>query len=346
MRLTADVFLETQVFYTNNFDLKRTAFTQLIRRVEEDRVRVFLTSVTVGEVKRHLAERVRAAANAIDKVKKDLRIFANSTVPEVKARAIGINRKEVIAELTAQFDEYLKRTKATIIGCSNVDSEIIFRKYFELSHPFQERQDKRHEFPDAFAIEALRDFAKSEKREIAVITGDKGFTHACEAYGMVVMETVEEFLHKENIERESKVSQHVLESFTRREHEIMKEITDDFLSSAFELQDVEGEVDSTSLSRIELAEPLVVQIDGSRAILEVTVRMKYDADISYDDPDATHYDREDDRVYVFNRISETVEEEVEFPLEITAEFDPDDASYCNFEIGKLNEGRDFEVSSN
>jgi predicted kinase len=102
----------------------------------------------------------------IDKVKKDLRILANSAVPEVKARAAGINKKEVIAELTAQFDEYLKRAKATVIDCSDVNPEIIFQKYFELSYPFEERQDKRHEFPDAFSIEALRDFAKSEKREI------------------------------------------------------------------------------------------------------------------------------------------------------------------------------------
>jgi hypothetical protein len=158
--------------------------------------------------------------------------------------------------------------------------------------------------------------------------------------------TVEQFLHNENTERHfTKISNHILICYVRHEHEIMNKITNKFMSSSFEVEDVDGEVDTTSLSRIELADPLVVQIDGSRATLEVTVRLKYDADISYDDPSSTHYDREDDRVYVFNRISESVEQEVQFPLEITAEFDPDDASYCNFTIGELNEGRDFEITS-
>lgn len=76
------------------------------------------------------------------------------------------------------------------------------------------------------------------------------------------------------------------------------------------------------------------------------MHLKYEAKVSYDDPDATHYDREEGRTYVFNTIHQTVGEEVDFSLEITIDFNPDDESYCHARVGKLNDGKDFEVKSN
>ncbi|PYT70744.1 MAG: hypothetical protein DMG39_14840 [Acidobacteria bacterium] len=346
MPVTAGVFLETQLFVTNNFDFDRRAFAELIDRVKEDRGRVFLTSVTVGEVKRRIQVQVKEAIR-FSEVRKYLKVLANSNVPEIRARSERLFPEPVTDELVKQFEDFLEKTKATIIDCSGVNPELVFQQYFELKLPFQEKKDKRHEFPDAFAIEALKDFSRSEGRDIVVITGDQGFRTVCETHGMTVLETVEKFPDKEIAEREPKISAHVLDCFKRSIPEIKHQIDRDFAMSGFELVDNEGEVDGTTLSKLELDhDPLVVRIDRNSAIVEVSVHLEYQAHISYHDPDATHYDKEEGRTYVFNTIHQTVEEEVDFSSEIQIAFDPDDESYCHATIGKLNDGRDFEVTAN
>lgn len=105
MPVTADVFLETQLFVTNNFDFDRTAFKELIGRVREDRVRVFLTSVTVGEVKRRIQVQVKEAVSKFSEVRKHLRVLANSNVPEIRARSERLFPEPVTDELVKQFQD-------------------------------------------------------------------------------------------------------------------------------------------------------------------------------------------------------------------------------------------------
>jgi hypothetical protein len=347
MPLTTDAILETQLFVTNNFDFDRTAFKELIARVQDDRVRVFLTSITVGEVKRRIQLQVKEAANRFHAVRKQLRVLANSNVPEIKARSERFNPGTVSDELIKQFDQFLKSSNATIINCSQVNPEVVFEKYFALKLPFEEKEDKRHEFPDSFAIEALNDFCKTHSRTICVITGDKGFRAACEQYGMTVLETVEEFLDKENSEREPKVSAHVLNCLKSSSEAIKQQIKEAFEMSGFELVDNEGDVEDPELTKVDLDDdPLIIRIDRNNAIVEMLVHLVYEAEISYDDPDATHYDKEEGRTYVFNTIHRTVEEEIDFPLEVRVDFDPGLESVCHVTIGKLNEGKDFEVTAN
>lgn len=345
MSLISYVFIETQVFYTNNYDYQRTAFRELIARVKQNRIRVVLCSVTVGEVIRQVEEKVREAAVVVDDTKRGLRVLANSAQPEVAGRVKRLDVKTVVAELDAQFRDFLKESKAEVIDVSDVDAELVFEKYFRFELPFERKKEKRMEFPDAFAIEALRAYAKENDVDLTILTADKGFKAACEKYGMRTLNTVEEFLDAENRTREEKVSEHIINCYERQVEQIQSEIEDDFKNSAFHLVDVEGDVSSVSIDKIVLEDPLVVSIHETSATVEVSVQIEYSAEISYDDPDATVYDREDGRTYVFNTIEETIEETSEFSLEIEIDFDPEDEEHCGFRLGKLNDGQDFEVKS-
>jgi len=63
MALTADLFLGTQVFVANNFDVRGKRFASLVQLVKESRVRIFMTTVTTGEVKRQLTQQVKLAVD-------------------------------------------------------------------------------------------------------------------------------------------------------------------------------------------------------------------------------------------------------------------------------------------
>lgn len=340
------IFLDTQVFYSNNFNFGRTAFKELVGRVETDRVRVVLTSITVREVKRHIHARVKDASKLVDKVRKDLRILESSSVPEVSVRARRLDGDAVTVEIICQFDKFLQQSRAVVLDCNDVDPEIVFDKYFNVVLPFEHREEKRREFPDAFVVEVLKSFAVEERVPITVISGDKGLCGAAKASGMKTYDSLELFLDSENREWDEKISKHLLDCYDRSVEKIKRDVEHDFEQSVFVLTDVNGEVENTIIKRITVSdEPLIVRVDESSAILETEVELSFTADISYDDPDATVYDKEDDRTYVFNTIEETIDEEVIFPLELTVYFDPSDDSYFDISIGKLNDGQDFEVCS-
>jgi hypothetical protein len=346
MKLTRDVFLDTQVFETNNFDLDRTAFKEVISKVKADRIKVLTTSITVREVKKRIWKRVKEASNTIDKFRKDLRILANSGDPTISSHANRLNEKAAMQELTKQFEAFLKESRAEVLDCDDINPELVFEKYFKVELPFEHREEKQREFPDAFAIEVLKRHAKDEHSDVTCVSGDNGFRGAAKKAGMPVFQTVEQFLDAEIREWDAKITDHVLECYTRNMDSIIDQIKSDFQNSAFTLLDVDGEVTDVTVTDVSIDdEPLIVRIHNDSAVLETQVTMSFDAKLVYDDPDATVYDKEDGRTYVFNTVRETMEQTAEFPLEVTVEFDPSDDSFNDISIGRLNEGNDFEVRS-
>ena len=141
------------------------------------------------------------------------------------------------------------------------------------------------------------------------------------------------------------MTEHVTELYRQNVEVIKRAIEKQFADASVSLSDVDGEVEESEIRDLAIDDdPLVLRIDRDSAIVETQVELTFRARISYDDPGATVYDKEDGRTYVFNTINEKVEQSTEFPLEVTVHFDPSDESWCDFDIGRLNEGQDFEVS--
>ena len=248
--------------------------------------------------------------------------------------------------MTAQFNSFIKLCRAEIIECDDINPEVVFSKYFSVELPFENREEKRREFPDAFAIEALKAFAGDSTSQVVCISGDKGFRGALENTGISRFETIEEFLDSENREWDTRVAEHVLECYSANVERIKDDIEQEFTDSSFVLTDVNGDVEETDIVGLSVDEdPLVLRTDRDSAILETHVQISFRAKVAYDDPAATVYDREDDRTYVFNTINRSIEQTIGFPLEVRVQFDPADEAWCDLSIGKLNNGRDFEISA-
>ncbi len=74
----ANVFLDTQVFVTNNFDYGNRRLRSLVPLVEAGDIQVFLTSITVREIQANLETLVRGVL----RVRPD-KILANSHASRV-----------------------------------------------------------------------------------------------------------------------------------------------------------------------------------------------------------------------------------------------------------------------
>lgn len=339
MPLVSTVFIETQVFYSSNYDFESTAFKALAELVKAGRVTVITTTVTNGEVTNQIKRRVKEAANFIDENRKHLKVLANSAQVSVRSHAERIDAKKVAAELSASFHSYLSLCNAETIDVSEVDPEVVFAKYFDVQLPFEAKKEKREEFPDAFAIEALK-MAVSKYPELIIITGDKGFRGACEGYGIRTLPTIEDFLNEENKAWDAKVTEHVLAGYEELQDKITEQLTEEFQDGAFYVEQVDGDVNSVQVLQVDLDDnPRVLTTGDDSATLECGAMIKYEADISYDDPASTVRDSEDGRTYVFNTIEETVEqvETIFFELEIQFDLAEDDSFESS--IRKIDSGK-------
>jgi hypothetical protein len=66
------VALDTQIFDSYNFNYKSQVFQILIKLVQQEKVKIFVTSLTLHEIRAHITEGAELAFKAIEQAVKDL----------------------------------------------------------------------------------------------------------------------------------------------------------------------------------------------------------------------------------------------------------------------------------
>jgi hypothetical protein len=90
--------------------------------------------------------------------------------------------------------------------------------------------------------------------------------------------------------------------------EITERIAEEFKDKIFSLEyyELESVIENIEVNSIDLSNENLIEIQDGMVIFSVEATIYYSADVSYPDPDMTHYDKEDDELYVFSRIEETI----------------------------------------
>ena len=72
------------------------------------------------------------------------------------------------------YEQFKNKVSAKYYDVSNIDPEIIFKKYFNIEYPFENNSKKRKEFPDAFISECINRLVQNSEDEIYFVTSDNG----------------------------------------------------------------------------------------------------------------------------------------------------------------------------
>ena len=173
MLKTRNVFIDTQAFIADNFFNGRN-----IRRVAEfgnkEVIRIFLTEVTINEIKSNAFKRIGDARSLIFDFKKKLasnRILNHveefqNTLEKIK---LDINFCEETIQM--ELKSFIKNGKVNIIPYENAKLTEIMNKYFNQEKPF-DSGDKKNEFPDAIVLSALEEWCSLKGEKMYVISGD------------------------------------------------------------------------------------------------------------------------------------------------------------------------------
>jgi len=311
-----NVFLDTQVFKTNNFNFDSYPLRLLKERFQEERASVFITEIVDHEVRARMKRELEDAAKLFGLFSKEAKILFSAPGGALHKHGKKLDVAELHKGMDTAFDQFLAKLDVTTITCSGVSMQGILDAYFSIDPPFGPSDDKRREFPDAISIAAVAAYFKDEGGY--VISEDQGLQEACKTHPhLKVLSRLEDFLSAELADHED-VSW-VTAALQKQKDELEIAITEAFQEDYFYLDDQEGNVEKVEVDELEIGDPVLVEMTKDEGTLSVQCRISYTAEISYDDPDMTIHS-EGDR-FSFGTVDEEVTREEWGTFTVTFQLD-------------------------
>lgn len=143
--------------------MNQTAFKRLLDFYEAGMVRIVLAEVVIREAKE----------KSIPRIAKEI-----ATAHAAHVAALGgesLTAEQITGRLLKQFEELCERAETV----QPATAATVLDHYFQGFPPFG-TGSKRNEFPDAFALLALKDWA-NEHGELHVVSSDPDWRKACDA---------------------------------------------------------------------------------------------------------------------------------------------------------------------
>lgn len=177
-----NVTIDSNIFDASNYDLgEKSTLSHLISYVEKGKIKVFMSNIVVNEISKHIKNRAYEIRAIINNSRKELR----EKYPESLIKSVDMghllkktDRDEMALKAQSSLNEFLKKLDVTYLDNSGVDVEKIFCDYFSFNPPFEDNNEKRKEFPDAFIAAQIKMRFKDGKK-LAIVSADKGFKAAC-----------------------------------------------------------------------------------------------------------------------------------------------------------------------
>lgn len=316
---TRHIFIDTSIFVGANFHYESSAFKQLITLARESYLLVYLTPITIREVKAKIHERVDAAHHAIQKCRKEAMVLRHLPNDTYLVLFKDFEARTVEATVIEKFDAFISETRATTIPVGGTSVEQVFDQYFSSSPPFGTGK-KKSEFPDAFALAALDEWCIAKSRKIYVISTDGDMKRTCEEHeALIGLDSLEALLNI--VATDDKILADFAESaFEHLQLEITGKIAKEFEWLGFIVDDEEGEVEHSQAKNVEITERYLISVTDSNASFRLEANVEYSADVTYYDPDSGVYDSEEGVMLYRETIDETVERTAELSVDLDISF--------------------------
>lgn len=173
------VFLDTSAYENKNYQFGQHALGRLQELIEQEKIHLLITDVTRREVESHLKKKSLSAVAKIKEVQREAMFLRNT--PELDCYGIfsKIDGNEIYDLVHKKFLEFLDNRSVETISISSVDPKLIFDAYFENLPPFH-KESKKHEFPDAFVLEAIKNISLARGHSIYIVSTDGDMQSFCD----------------------------------------------------------------------------------------------------------------------------------------------------------------------
>jgi hypothetical protein len=277
------------VFVATGFGFGGKSFESPKKHFASGRLSLVMTDIAVREVKTRIRQSVgQELINKRTYVNKSRSLF-NSSLEDVQSGLKKLDAEVASQDLCEQFDAFLETAKATIIETADIPVGDVLSKYFAGQPPFGDKEEKKYEFPDAFAVQALSEWAEDHDTSTFVVSGDELFQRACaECAQLIPKNTINEVLDHVASDDEQ-LATFVRTEIMKRIDEIAKQAKSEFEDRYYWVEDEDGDAEVV-VTRVAPNEPEILEIDKEEALVEITIEAHYKAYLSYNDSATGSYD--------------------------------------------------------
>lgn len=181
--------IDTSIFsqYQNGIE---HGLLQRLAQFEASDVDLVLSDVVVREVHRHMVDAVASGDKALkDAVKlsgkaRNLDDAARDAI--VNGAALGETPEQCVNRRWTDFQA--RNGLKVAVTADLVSAGDLFTAYFEVKPPFEHKETKKFEFPDAMALQGLEAFAKHSDKLMLVVSADGGWRDFCKQSAWLVHE--------------------------------------------------------------------------------------------------------------------------------------------------------------
>lgn len=288
------VFLDSNIYDGMNYSFGNPQFKKLKELANAGHVTLLINSVVIGEVKKHIRERLKKAAKEYNGIVTS-REFAAFRYEDLYASKFEkINTNEMYELCQKRFDEYLKDSNAVIIPVNGIDVEQIISDYVNENYPFE--SSKPEEFKDAIILQSILQYRKGLDSEevISVITNDKGVRAAIAKTNNLAYEDINKFLDRvtKDIDLQTRVLNEYLNTDNARD--AIEEQIYSFINNVnYNLGVPYDEFDVLEISSVDFDISFIDIISPEEANVVVGFSAEIKVWFTYVDEDNSYFDKED-----------------------------------------------------
>lgn len=167
------ISIDTNVFRRSGYKLDLGLLKRISRFADAD-IDFVLSDVVERELRKHMLHGLSETARKLEEsIAKAERLGLIDATAAVNMHGFLASPEKVV---DAEIEKFKRDTAAQISFSNNfVEIDALLDSYFGVLPPFEEKSDKKHEFPDAIALLSLEKWADSKALEILVVSEDKGW---------------------------------------------------------------------------------------------------------------------------------------------------------------------------
>lgn len=344
-----NIFLDTSIFVQENF-LEGKRINEFLNLSKAGSINLVLSIITVNEIKSRFKKQARVAIEKHNELLNDrqMSVLRNSTME--KSKLVKFSKiKVIVEEFDALLDAELLNANTTIIEYPVIDSEQIFKKYFEGTFPFN-TGEKKHEFPDAIALLSVEEWCSKNKTKCVIFSKDNDFLKSKPAKGVTVNADYENYLealltrlYKERVDIASILfTKNDLLINKELEEWIKTEVDDDTIyydfTNSYDVHDIK--ISSINVIKKEYQ---VISVEEESIEVEATATVEVKIILTIDDEESGIYDSEEKEMHYMETTELTVDQELEIPLNILFHITNKDDYDDKCEVIEINNGKPIQL---
>jgi len=303
------VFIDTNAFEKKNYQFGQHALGRLEELIENEKIHLLITDVTKKEIDAHLRLKSEQAASKLTKMQKDAMFLRNTPNLDCHGIFTKVKGDDIYAIISEKFNDFVENSLVETIYVSTVNPQVVFDAYFNNLPPFG-KESKKHEFPDAFALEAVKQVSLAREHSIYIVSDDGDMKSYCEKE--------ENFIHIENVDilidlvlRSDKAYEEPAKFADEIFDHLLGQITAD-AQQALEEGEFNCEfadpfddiINSIEINAVNVGKKNLQSVDAEWAEYEVEFEVFVTAEYQLSDYDRSPWDSEDKRyVFVLNNKS-------------------------------------------